>query len=90
MRSFRRSNRSLGASFAGESLVGSGGNKVCVPRIPPEFQIPKEELGWEPKRDFERGLEQTIEWYLENQHWVENVITGGYQEYYEKVYGPKS
>jgi len=36
MRSFRRSNRSLGASFAGESLVGSGGNKVCVPRIPRE------------------------------------------------------
>ena len=47
----------------------------------------EEKLGWKPKRDFEEGLEETIEWYLENQDWVEDVITGGYQEYYEKVYG---
>jgi len=47
----------------------------------------EEELGWEPTRDFEKGLEETIEWYLENQDWVESVITGEYQEYYEKVYG---
>jgi len=47
----------------------------------------QKELGWKPKRDFEEGLEQTIEWYLENQDWVENVVTGEYQEYYEKVYG---
>jgi len=45
------------------------------------------ELGWKPKRDFEKGLKQTIEWYLENQDWVENVITGEYQEYYREVYG---
>lgn len=45
------------------------------------------ELDWEPECNFEKGLEQTIEWYLENQDWVENVITGEYQEYYEKVYG---
>lgn len=47
----------------------------------------KEDLGWKLKVDFEKGLEQTIEWYLENQGWVESVITGEYQEYYEKVYG---
>lgn len=47
----------------------------------------QEELGWELERDFEEGLEQTVEWYLENQEWVEGVITGEYQEYYEKVYG---
>ncbi len=47
----------------------------------------KEELGWEPERDFGKGLEQTVEWYLENQDWVEGVITGEYQEYYQKVYG---
>jgi len=46
----------------------------------------KEELGWEPQHDFTEGLERTVEWYLENQEWVENVITGEYQEYYEKVY----
>ena len=47
----------------------------------------KGELSWEPQVDFEEGLRQTVEWYLENQDWVENVVTGEYQEYYEKVYG---
>lgn len=46
----------------------------------------KEELGWEPERAFEEGLERTVAWYLGNQDWVENVITGEYQEYYEKIY----
>jgi len=41
----------------------------------------------EPQVNFEEWLEQTVEWYLENQGWVEEVITGEYQEYYEKVYG---
>jgi len=45
------------------------------------------DLGWKPQVDFEEGLKRTIEWYLENQEWAENVITGEYQEYYEKVYG---
>ena len=48
-----------------------------------------EKLGWEPQVDFNEGLERTIEWYLENQDWVEGVITGEYQEYYQKVYGSK-
>ena len=47
----------------------------------------KEELGWEPRVNFEEGLEKTVEWYLENRDWVENVITGEYQEYYGMVYG---
>jgi dTDP-glucose 4,6-dehydratase len=48
-----------------------------------------EKLGWEPQVDFNEGLERTIEWYLKNQDWVEGVITGEYQEYYQKVYGSK-
>jgi dTDP-glucose 4,6-dehydratase len=44
-------------------------------------------LGWEPKVGFEEGLRQTVEWYLQNQEWVESVITGEYQDYYERVYG---
>jgi len=47
----------------------------------------REELGWEPKMDFEEGLRRTVEWYLANQDWVKSVITGEYQEYYEKLYG---
>jgi len=50
----------------------------------------KEDLDWEPEHAFEEGLEQTVAWYLENRDWVENVITGEYQDYYEKVYGPES
>jgi len=47
----------------------------------------KEELGWEPQVNFEEGLRRTVEWYLNNQDWVEGVITGEYQEYYRKIYG---
>ncbi len=47
----------------------------------------QKELGWKPEVAFEEGLERTVAWYLENQDWVEGVITGEYQEYYEKIYG---
>lgn len=45
------------------------------------------ELGWKPSITFEEGLSKTVDWYLENQNWVENVTSGEYQEYYEKMYG---
>lgn len=44
------------------------------------------ELGWEPSVTFEEGLSQTIDWYLNNQKWLENVTSGSYQEYYQKQY----
>jgi len=47
----------------------------------------REELGWEESRELKRGLTQTVQWYLENQDWVERVITGEYQEYYRTLYG---
>ena len=46
----------------------------------------KEELGWEPSLQFEEGIEKTIEWYLENKDWMDNVTSGNYQEYYKKMY----
>ncbi|MGP6558830.1 dTDP-glucose 4,6-dehydratase [Ornithobacterium rhinotracheale] len=46
----------------------------------------KEELGWQPSVTFEQGLSQTIDWYLNNQAWLENVVNGEYQEYYKKMY----
>lgn len=45
------------------------------------------DLGWRPRVCFEEGLEKTVKWYLENQDWVESVITGEYLTYYERVYG---
>ncbi len=44
------------------------------------------ELGWAPSYTFERGLAETIDWYLANQPWAKKVMTGEYQEYYRKHY----
>ena len=45
------------------------------------------ELGWLPETKFEDGIKKTIKWYLENKEWWETIISGEYQNYYEKMYG---
>lgn len=45
-----------------------------------------QELGWKPSLQFEEGLEKTVDWYLENQEWINHVISGVYQQYYSKQY----
>jgi len=45
------------------------------------------DLGWNPETDFETGIRKTIKWYLENQEWVNEVVSGDYQKYYERMYG---
>jgi dTDP-glucose 4,6-dehydratase len=44
------------------------------------------ELNWRPSIKFEEGLSKTVDWYLENQEWVNKVTSGSYKEYYEKMY----
>ncbi len=44
------------------------------------------ELGWKPSITFEQGLNNTIDWYLNNQDWVSKVTSGAYQTYYEQMY----
>lgn len=46
----------------------------------------KDELGWEPSLQFEEGLGLTIDWYLENKTWLENITSGAYREYYHEMY----
>ncbi len=46
----------------------------------------KNELGWEPEHTFEKGIVATIDWYLENQVWLQEVTSGEYQKYYNKHY----
>jgi len=46
----------------------------------------KNDLNWMPSLQFQEGLEKTIDWYLENETWINNVTSGNYQEYYEKQY----
>ena len=45
------------------------------------------ELGWLPKTKFADGIKKTIQWYLDNKPWWEEIISGEYQNYYEKMYG---
>lgn len=45
------------------------------------------ELGWYPETAFESGIEKTVEWYLQNQDWVNEVTSGDYLKYYERMYG---
>jgi len=44
------------------------------------------QLGWEPAYTFEQGMKETIEWYLANTEWIENIVSGDYVNYYEKMY----
>ena len=46
------------------------------------------ELGWYPSVTFEEGLSETIDWYLSNTEWLQQVTSGDYQQYYQKMYNP--
>lgn len=46
----------------------------------------KRELGWEPSLQFEEGISKTVDWYLANNTWLENIISGDYAKYYEQQY----
>lgn len=47
------------------------------------------ELGWKPRYNFDTGIRQTIQWYLDNKGWWENIISGEYEKYFEKMYGER-
>ena len=47
------------------------------------------DLGWYPETDFKTGIRKTVKWYLEHQDWVNEVVSGDYQKYYEEMYGNK-
>ena len=45
-----------------------------------------DELGWTPQTKFENGIKMTIQWYLDNRKWWEDILNNDYQDYYEKMY----
>lgn len=49
----------------------------------------QKELGWTPSLQFEEGLEKTVDWYLENSEWLNNVTSGDYKKYYENQYSKR-
>lgn len=46
----------------------------------------REEIGWEPRVSFSQGIEKTVEWYLANRPWVDDIVNGSYQKYYAEMY----
>jgi dTDP-glucose 4,6-dehydratase len=44
------------------------------------------ELGWQPRMEFDRGLRQTVNWYLDHTDWIAHVVSGEYRQYYDSVY----
>lgn len=50
----------------------------------------EQELGWKPAETFETGIRKTVQWYLDNQAWVGNVLSGDYQSWLEKNYAGRS
>lgn len=49
----------------------------------------KNELGWEPSLQFEEGIEKTVQWYLDNQAWMDHITSGAYEKYYEEMYSKR-
>jgi len=47
------------------------------------------ELGWKPQYNFDTGIQQTIQWYLENKDWWQHILTGEYVNYFDKMYGER-
>jgi dTDP-glucose 4,6-dehydratase len=47
------------------------------------------ELDWKPSVTFEQGLDKTVDWYLSNWSWIENITSGDYANYYTKMYAER-
>ncbi|MBQ3918667.1 MAG: GDP-mannose 4,6-dehydratase, partial [Oscillospiraceae bacterium] len=47
------------------------------------------ELGWEPETMFAEGIQKTIDWYLNNREWWEEIISGEYKDYYDRMYNAR-
>ena len=62
------------------------GHDMCYAIDPTKLET---ELGWKPKYNFDTGIQQTIEWYLNNKEWWQNIISGEYTKYFEKMYGDR-
>ena len=48
-----------------------------------------DELGWLPETKFQDGIKKTIQWYLDNKPWWQEIVSGEYQNYYQRMYGDR-
>jgi len=49
----------------------------------------RNELGWQPKYDYENGIKETVRWYLDHSDWMEQILSGAYQDYFKTQYGDR-
>ena len=47
------------------------------------------ELDWKPSVNFKEGIDKTIDWYMQNHDWLQSVVSGDYQKYYESMYSDR-
>ena len=47
------------------------------------------QLGWKPKHTFKEGIRKTVQWYIDNEDWLENCISGRYLKYYDDMYSKR-
>jgi dTDP-glucose 4,6-dehydratase len=80
----RKLNRSHGASVQLISFVKDRAGHDL--RYAIDSSKLQRELGWKPSLQFEEGLEKTVDWYLANEEWMNNITSGDYQKYYESQY----
>ncbi len=50
------------------------------------FAKAQAELNWQPRYDFQAGMKKTVQWYLDNKQWLQQVVSGDYQKYYDRMY----
>jgi dTDP-glucose 4,6-dehydratase len=46
----------------------------------------RSEIGWQPRMEFDRGVKQTVDWYIDHAEWISHLTSGQYQQYYDSVY----
>ena len=71
---------------------------MATPVIMPKFEMSqetatvhlREQLGWQPGEDFESGLRKTVDWYLDNTEWIEQVTSGEYRNWIDRNYGQRA
>ena len=73
--------------FQAIDLQGNMSAPISVTSMIKQADSNSLQLGWYPETDFETGIRKTVKWYLENQDWVNEVASGDYQKYYERMYG---
>jgi len=66
--------------------LGEDAENVCRVAIEHAQTVIERELGWRPAETFATGLRRTVEWYLANQQWVEQVTTGAYRQWIDQNY----